>query len=144
MVGAHRGEVANLRQDRGLDAPGIAQTLQDELIGGGGTLLALFQVCQVAIGGNAASILGATLAHLNPASVGTVLEHVLAGVAVLRQAPGDPSLTIAPRVLNETAFHRVAKDVLIGGAGLMRPFPVIEEFLVLVVAENKAVLSVVK
>ena len=103
MVGAHRGEVANLRQDRGLDVQGIAQTLQDGLIGGGGTLLALFQLCQVAIGGNAASILGATLAHLNPASVGTVLEHGLAGVAVLRQAPGDPSLTIAPRVLNETA-----------------------------------------
>ena len=90
-----RGEIAHLRQDGGLDAPGIAQALQDELIGGGGALLALFQLGEVAVDGDAAGVLGAPLAHLNPASVGAVLEHGLAGIAVLRQALGDPGLRIA-------------------------------------------------
>ena len=74
MVVAHRGELAQLRQDRGLDAPRIAQALQDELVGGGGALLALFQLGQIAIDGDAASILGAPLADLNPASIGAVLQ----------------------------------------------------------------------
>ena len=40
MIVAHGGELAQLRQDRGLDAPRIAQALQDEQVGGGGALFA--------------------------------------------------------------------------------------------------------
>ena len=43
------------RQDGGLDAARIAQALQDELIGGGGALLALLHLGEVAIDGDGAA-----------------------------------------------------------------------------------------
>ena len=144
MVGAHGGEIAHLRQDGGLDAPGIAQALQNELIGGCGALLALFQLGEVAVDGDAAGVFRAPLAHLNPASVGAMLEHRLAGIAVLRQALGDPGLGAHPCILNEAALHSAAEDLLIGAPRLRRTLAVIEQLLVFVVAENEAVLCVVK
>ena len=144
MVGAHGGEIAHLRQDRGLDTPRITQALQDELICGGGALLALFKLGKVAIDRNAAGVLGAPLAHLEPASVGAVLEHRLSGIAVLREALGDPSLSTHAQIANETALHRAAEDLLIGAPRLGRSVAVIEQFLIFVVAENEAVLGIVK
>jgi hypothetical protein len=40
VIGGDRSELLARRQDRGLDAARIAQALQDELVGGGGSLLA--------------------------------------------------------------------------------------------------------
>jgi hypothetical protein len=49
MVGGHGFELVARRQDRRLDAARVAQALQDQLIGGGGFLLALLDLCEIAI-----------------------------------------------------------------------------------------------
>ncbi len=143
MIVRHRCELAGLRQDGGLNAARITQALQDQLVRRGGALLAFFKLGQVAIDGDAAGMLGAPLAHLDPAPVGTVLEHRLAGIAMLRQALLDKGLRTPPRILDETGLNRRAKNRLIGRAGLGRPFAVVEQLGIFVVAEHQAVLGIV-
>ena len=95
MVGRHRFELAPRRQHGRLDAARVAQALQDELIGGGGPLLALLHLGQVAVDGDGAAGLGAALADLQPASVGAALQQRLAGMTVLGEPLPEPAL-LAP------------------------------------------------
>ena len=144
MIGGEHSELPPLRQDCGLDAPRISQALQDQLIGGGGALLAVFQLGKIAIDGHAAGILGAALADLDPTPIDAMLQHRLAGIAVARQAVLDPGLRDRAEILDDPLLDGVAQDVLIRRAGLGRSVAEIEQLLILVVAEHQAVLVVVE
>ena len=96
MVGGDAIELAARRQHGGLDAAGIAQALQDQLIGGGGALLAFLDVGEVAVDGDGAARLGAPLADLQPAPIGVAFQQWLAGMPMRGEALSQPAVFPAP------------------------------------------------
>jgi hypothetical protein len=95
-----------------LDAPRVAQALQDELVGGGGALLAVFELGQIAVDGDAAAILGAPLTDLNPASLARCSNTGSPGLQCCARRSSIHASGAAPRILNESAFHHGAQDLL--------------------------------
>ena len=96
------------------------------MVGGGGPLLVLLQLSQVAIDGDSAARLGSALADLKPGSIRPALKNRIARIAVLGQALPDPAFLTAFGVGNDVVGDNLADDLLIGRAGRGRPLADIE------------------
>ena len=125
-----------------LDAVCIAESLQDELVSGGGAALALLDLGQIAIDGDRAPCPGVTFAHLEPAAVRPMLEQRLARIAMQREALAEPAFALPPRVGNEAVLDGVADDLLEGRAGFRRPVAMVEQLGIFVIAEHEPVVLV--
>ena len=99
------GDVLAAGEDRVVDLRRevLGELARERLEGGGflrQALLPLLQLGDVRIDRDCAAILGAPLADHDPAAVAAPLHLRLAGIAVLRQALGDPFLDPALGVLD--------------------------------------------
>ena len=109
------------REHRRLDAARIAQALQNELIGGGGALLALLDLGQIAIDGDgtaAASVRRSLTWSQRPSerAEASARQDCDAGKTLPRSTA--PSRRFG--VLNETVRDGAADDLFEGGAGFRR------------------------
>ena len=131
-------------QNRGLDATRIAKVLQDELVGGGGPLLAFLDLREIAVDSDSAAAGNATFRDLQPGPIGAAFQYWFSRVAMLRKAPPELARTTALGVLDQPPLCGTSDDLLVGHSGSGRPRAMIEQLGELVVAEYEPVLRVVK